>query len=59
VITAESLGRTRTVVAIPVFVALVVDGMDLQMLALAFARHFRRAAMSDQVQRPVPSSNTH
>jgi AAHS family cis,cis-muconate transporter-like MFS transporter len=35
VITSESLGRTRMVVAIAVFVALVVDGMDLQMLALA------------------------
>src|SRR4051794_20693685 len=35
VITSRSLGRTRTVVAIAVFVALVVDGMDLQMLALA------------------------
>src|SRR3954470_25043526 len=35
VITSESLGRTRSVVAIAVFVALVVDGMDLQMLALA------------------------
>jgi MFS transporter, AAHS family, cis,cis-muconate transporter len=35
VTTPESLGRTRTVVAIAVFVALVVDGMDLQMLALA------------------------
>ncbi len=34
-ISSESLGRTRMVVAIAVFVALVVDGMDLQMLALA------------------------
>jgi AAHS family cis,cis-muconate transporter-like MFS transporter len=33
--TSDSLGRTRMLVAIAVFVALVVDGMDLQMLALA------------------------
>jgi len=31
----DSLDRTGTLVAIAVFVALVVDGMDLQMLALA------------------------
>ena len=31
----DSLGRTETLVVVGVFVALVVDGMDLQMLALA------------------------
>ena len=31
----DSMDRTGTLVAIAVFVALVVDGMDLQMLALA------------------------
>jgi MFS transporter, AAHS family, cis,cis-muconate transporter len=33
--TTESMDRTGKIVAIGVFVALVVDGMDLQMLALA------------------------
>jgi AAHS family cis,cis-muconate transporter-like MFS transporter len=32
---SDSLDRTGTLVAVAVFVALVVDGMDLQMLALA------------------------
>lgn len=32
---SDSLGRTGTLVAVAVFVALMVDGMDLQMLALA------------------------
>ena len=34
-VTSDSLDRTGKLVAIGVFVALVVDGMDLQMLALA------------------------
>jgi AAHS family cis,cis-muconate transporter-like MFS transporter len=33
--TSDSLDRSAALVAIGVFVALVVDGMDLQMLALA------------------------
>lgn len=32
---SDSLGRTGTLVVVGVFIALVVDGMDLQMLALA------------------------
>jgi AAHS family cis,cis-muconate transporter-like MFS transporter len=32
---SDSLGRTGTLVAVAVFVALVVDGMDLQVLALS------------------------
>jgi hypothetical protein len=32
---SESLERTGQIVALGVFVALVVDGMDLQMLSLA------------------------
>jgi MFS transporter, AAHS family, cis,cis-muconate transporter len=35
VTTSDSLGRAGVLVAVAVFVALVVDGMDLQMLALA------------------------
>jgi MFS transporter, AAHS family, cis,cis-muconate transporter len=49
VISADSLGRTGTLVVIGVFVALVVDGMDLQMLALALpsiAKELRLSSVS-------------
>jgi AAHS family cis,cis-muconate transporter-like MFS transporter len=46
VITSDSLGRTATLVVVGVFIALVVDGMDLQMLALALPDMSRELHLS-------------